>query len=265
VSDILCIPAPTLETQTFLDRRGGIVDLAWLELEREMHVLDLGCGTGGITRQIARTVHPGRVLGLDASATQLSFAVKQAAAEGVTNLDFVQGDAGNPHLPAGAFDVVVSHTLLMYLRDPIHALMRQREIVRPGGLVVALSEGDWGTMAAHPQAGALDYAVGALLAQIRLGGGDPEIGRKLSSLFCTAGFQDVHIAEAATGATVISGAELVQGAWLTPLLGVLRQAARLGLIDIGAIEEITAGIHRWSEQPGALLIWPRTVRAKARR
>jgi SAM-dependent methyltransferase len=260
-----CIPAPTPVAQALLDQRGTTIDLAWLELERGMYVLDLGCGTGGITRQIARAITPGRVLGLDASPQQLSFAAKQAVAEGLSNLDLVAGDANNPQLPSDMFDCVVSHSLLMYLCNPIQALARQRELVRPGGLVAALSEPDWGTFAHFPHSDALDSAVTLLIAQIRRVGGDPEIGRKIPSYFHAAGLGDVDTTEAPTGEGVISGKELSQGPWLMTMRGVLEQGAQAGLIGSREVEEVLTGVCRWTDQPGSFVIWPRAIRAKARR
>jgi SAM-dependent methyltransferase len=264
-TECVSIPAPTHVTQLLLDERGANVDLVWLELHKGLHVLDVGCGTGAITRQIARAVAPGRVLGIDISPEQLSFAARQAAAEGIANVDFAVGDAGDPNLPACSFDRVVSHTVLMYLRDPIRALARQRDILQPEGLVIALSEGDWGTVAHYPQSAALDRAITALRELIRRSGGDPEIGRKLPSLFHGAGLQDVHVAEAVTNPVLTSGAELARHPWLAALPGILTQAADVGVLDRSEVQDLVLGIAQWAEQTGAVLVWPRAVRAKARR
>ncbi|HEX6290596.1 MAG TPA: methyltransferase domain-containing protein [Herpetosiphonaceae bacterium] len=261
--DARCIPAPTPETQAFLDEREQAVDLQWLQLERGMRVLDLGCGTGGITRQIARAVQPARVLGIDASPAQLGFAVRHAIADGVANVDFVCDDACHPQLPPESFDVVVCHTLLMYLDTPAAALARQRQLVVPGGMVAALSEGDWGTVAIYPPSEHLQQCIDVLCNHIRRSGGDPEIGRKLPRLFRAAGFQHVEVAEAAPHATVLSGRDLAHGTWLAPLLGVLTAAARHGLIAPDAIDEVTAGVTQWCQQPDSLVILPCTVKARA--
>ncbi len=56
-------------------------------------VLDIGCGTGRSAIEAARLAATGSVLGIDLSSRMLAYAREQAAAEGVTNVSFVQGDA----------------------------------------------------------------------------------------------------------------------------------------------------------------------------
>jgi ubiquinone/menaquinone biosynthesis C-methylase UbiE len=251
------------EEQEFFKCRSVAVDLQWLNLQPGMNILDVGCGTGAITQRIARQVWPGRVVGLDEVSAELENAEREAATEGLENLQFVLGDACKPDLTVADFDVITTHTVLMHLSDPVAALTRQRELVRPGGLVAALSEGDWGTVAAYPISYGLERAISVLLSLIRLRGGDPEVGRKLPALFRAAGFKDVEISEANAGPTIISGAQLARGPWLAPLVGFLSRASSAGLISNDEISKISLEILRWTEKPDALLFWPRTVRAKA--
>jgi SAM-dependent methyltransferase len=261
----LIAPLYASEEQAFFDRRGADVDLAWLTLAPGMSVLDLGCGPGAITRRIARIVWPGRVIGIDADPVQVDFAERRAEAEGIDNVAFVRGDACDPPRLETGFDVVVSHTLLMHLTDPLESLRKQREVVKRGGLVAALSEGDWGTMAAYPRSAPLEQAIDLLVGEIRSRGGDPEIGRRLPALFRSAGFESVCVSEAPTGPAVVSGSDLAGGPWLAILHDLLRRAARAGMIDAATCESLVCAVRQWCERPEALLIWPRTIRAKARR
>src|SRR4051794_29860526 len=68
-------------------------------------VLDVGCGTGHLTRLAARRADRGQVLGVDISAPMLARARTSAAEEGLENVTFEQGDAQVHPFPTGAFDL----------------------------------------------------------------------------------------------------------------------------------------------------------------
>ncbi len=78
------------------------------------HVLDVGCGPGTITVDIARRVAPGRVVGIDASAAVIEDARSQVA--GVDNVEFRAGDVYALDVPDATFDVVHAHQVLQHLR-----------------------------------------------------------------------------------------------------------------------------------------------------
>jgi prolyl 4-hydroxylase len=250
---------------TQLENWGASADLAWLELETGMDVVDVGCGAGSITRRVALMVAPGRVVGVDRSALQLDRASRLCRSEGITNVELVCADGGATRLPPAAFDVVFSHAVLMHLADPVAALRHHRELARVGGLVAALSEGDWGTLATHPHSDALARAVGVLLSLIKMSRGDPQVGRKVLGIFRRAGFEDVMVASASTGSKVASGKELLRGPAMGALVGMLKQGVAAGLIDAGDMEPLVASIHKWATDADAVLLFPQTVRAKARR
>src|SRR5687768_13877027 len=94
-------------------------------------VLDVGCGTGKATRDIARTAHDGQVLGIDLSSRMLADARRRTDEQGLTNVDYVQGDAQVHPFDAGAFDVAVSSFGAMFFADPVAAFANVRRAVRP--------------------------------------------------------------------------------------------------------------------------------------
>lgn len=102
-------------------------------------VLDVGCGTGGTTRDAARAAYDGSVLGLDLSAAMLDRARVTAAAEGLTNVDFVQGDAQVHTFAESAFDVAVAQSVAMFFGDPVAALRNVARALVPGGRLVLLT------------------------------------------------------------------------------------------------------------------------------
>jgi ubiquinone/menaquinone biosynthesis C-methylase UbiE len=99
-------------------------------------LLDLGCGKGAVALPAASAVgESGRVLGLDVSLAMLGALRERAAALGVTNLDLTAGDASDPQLAAGAFDVVTASLVIFFLPDPLAALTAWRRLLAPGGRV----------------------------------------------------------------------------------------------------------------------------------
>lgn len=98
-------------------------------------VLDVAAGAGGQTITAARRVGPdGRVLATDISPSILTFAGKEAAAAGVTNVETLELDGEALHeLPPGSFDAAISRLGLIYFPDQQVALAGIRSALRDGG------------------------------------------------------------------------------------------------------------------------------------
>jgi trans-aconitate 2-methyltransferase len=106
--------------------------LASLQLEGTERVLDLGCGDGKITAEIADRLPHGSALGVDPSTAMIQFARHHFGAPARTNLDFAVADAAQ--LPyRNEFDVVVSFNALHWVRDQHAALRRIRDALRRSG------------------------------------------------------------------------------------------------------------------------------------
>jgi SAM-dependent methyltransferase len=102
---------------------------------RGERVLDVGCGTGAMTREAARRAGAeGRVVGLDLNPRMLAVAERVAP-----EIEWRQGDAGNLPFEDAAFDVVASQFALMFCPDPACALREMWRVLAPGGrLAVAV-------------------------------------------------------------------------------------------------------------------------------
>lgn len=104
-----------------------------LPLKKGMSVLDVGCGWGDMSLQIAEMVGPaGRVVGIDCVDAFLKEGRKDAAAKGLTNVAFSRGDA-EVELPENEFDYVVARFGTMFFTNPVAALRRMRLALKPGG------------------------------------------------------------------------------------------------------------------------------------
>lgn len=106
--------------------------LALLDLKGNERILDVGCGNGKTTAEIAGRVPQGAVVGVDASADMIAFAAAHSALH--PNLQFAVADAR--HLPCQhQFDLVVSFNALHWIPDQDHALRSIRAAVKDTGLV----------------------------------------------------------------------------------------------------------------------------------
>ena len=156
-----------------------------------MRALDVGCGTGAVTRTMAKIAAPGRVVGVDISASRLAQARELAAADGV-EAEFIEGDACHLPLPSASFDYAWSRFLFEYLPEPVRALAELSRVTRPGGTVV-VADLDGQLEQFYP----LEASVrSGLLEGLRLlgeAGFDPWVGRKLYHWFCRAGLSDIGV------------------------------------------------------------------------
>jgi SAM-dependent methyltransferase len=151
-------------------------------LRAGMDVLDVGCGPGTITADLAGRVAPGRVTGLDSSP-----AVVSQAAAAYPDADFVVGDVYALDFADGSFDVVHAHQVLQHLDDPVAALREMRRVTRPGGLV-AVRDVDFGSTVVHPP---VPDWLEVYDATVRAMGGEPHAGRLLQAWAHEAGLSDL--------------------------------------------------------------------------
>ena len=107
-----------------------------IEAEPEDVVLDVGCGTGALLHAIARTFPGACLTGVDLSTDMLAVARTKVDPK----VTLRQGRAENLPFADEAFDVVVSSSVLHYLRAPDAALREMRRVLKPGGRVVIC---DW--------------------------------------------------------------------------------------------------------------------------
>lgn len=102
------------------------------------HVLDVGCGTGHVTLLAARRAGHGHVVGIDLSAPMLERARADAAAQDLTTVRFIQGDAQVHPFPDAGFDVAISRGGVMFFEDAVAAFGNIRRGLRPGGRLAFL-------------------------------------------------------------------------------------------------------------------------------
>ena len=120
-------------------RRSGEELVAKLGISQGMKVLDLGCGDG--TTAIPEAQHGAEVLGVDIASNLVEAGKQRAAAAGLTNCTFQEGDACDLNeLPDQAFDRVVSMFGAMFAPKPFDVAKEMVRVTKPGGKVVM---GNW--------------------------------------------------------------------------------------------------------------------------
>jgi SAM-dependent methyltransferase len=113
--------------------------LAAAAIRADDHILDVGCGTGQATREVARTAVDGAALGIDLSSKMLAFARDAASTEGLRNIEFRQADAQIHPFEDGEFDAVISRMGSMFFGDPIAAFANLHRALRREGRLTLLT------------------------------------------------------------------------------------------------------------------------------
>ncbi|MGW0554002.1 class I SAM-dependent methyltransferase [Streptomyces sp. NPDC002926] len=160
------------------------------ELHPGLDLLDVGCGPGTITADLAELVAPGRVTAVDAAEDVLAQARETAVERGLDHVRFAVADVHALDFPDDSFDVVHAHQVLQHVGDPVQALREMRRVCRPGGIVAA-RDSDYGAFTWFPEVPALDGWQTLYQRVARANGGEPDAGRRLLSWARAAGFSDI--------------------------------------------------------------------------
>lgn len=239
-------------SQRFLDVRSLAADNPGLadRLRPGMSVLDVGCGSGAITRDIAAAVSPsGAVVGIDVSAELIASAQDHAAVPG---LGFEVADVtALPDEHLGRYDLVCAARVLQWLADPATALRGMVAAARAGGVVAIL---DYDHTAAAwdpplPPAGARFYE--AFLAWRTEAGMDNAIGARLGRMLLDAGLVDVAVLD--SGETTSAGApDFRTRAALWPTVAATRghQLVADGVISEGERADAERELWLWAREGG---------------
>ncbi|WP_428951330.1 class I SAM-dependent methyltransferase [Streptomyces sp. cg35] len=161
-------------------------------LKPHMQILDIGCGPGTITADLAALVPDGQVVGADHAAGILDQARATAAERGLTNVEFTTADVHALDWPDDTFCVVHAHQVLQHVGDPVQALREMRRVTKPGG-IIAVRDSDYAAMTWHPQSRGMTDWLDLYQRVARANGGEPDAGRHLKSWALAAGFAAADI------------------------------------------------------------------------
>lgn len=160
-------------------------------LEPGMKVVDVGCGIGLVTRQIANIVGPkGRVTGLDASAEQIEVARREC--RDFDRVAFLVGSAYDTTLPRGTYDLAYCRFLLCHLERPLDALKEMLSLLRPGGVLLCEDQ-EGSTLASVPATPEYENAARKTVELARRRGVDMDVGIRLPELLRGLSLKDVQV------------------------------------------------------------------------
>jgi ubiquinone/menaquinone biosynthesis C-methylase UbiE len=220
-------------------------------------LLDIGCGPGTITADLAQLVAPGEVVGLDAAEDVLDLAREHAQGLGLDNLRFAQGDLFALEFPSECFDVVHLHQVLQHLSDPVAALIELRRVLRTDG-VLAARESDFGAFTWAPRDPVLDRWLELYFAVTERNGHDARIGPRLLGLAQQAGFSDVVLTSSNWTYADPESRAWWGGLWADRIRysRIAEQAVEYGLSDAKELEQIADAFVRWAAAPDGVWVIP---------
>ena len=217
-----------------------------------LELLDVGCGPGTLTADLAALVAPGRVVAIDSEPAVLVAAQAVAAERGTDNVEFAIGDVYALDAPDGSFDVVHAHQVLQHLQDPVAALREMGRVCRGGG-VVAARDSDYAAMTWYPAIPALDRWLVLYHEVTRGNGAEADAGRRLAAWARGAGFAEVRCSASAWCFATPDEREWWGGVWAERVVAsrLAEQAVDRALATPAGLEDIAAGFREWAAHPDA--------------
>jgi SAM-dependent methyltransferase len=211
-----------------------------------LDVLDVGCGPGTITADLAGLVAPGRVVGVDVVAVE--------GRPTAPNLSFTNGDVYALDYPDASFDVVHAHQVLQHLADPVAGLREMARVCKPNG-TIAVRDSDYSAFAWWPGGERLDRWLDVYRAAARANGGEPDAGRHLLRWAHAAGLSGDAVVPSASAWCFATPEDRAWwgGLWAERISSaesaLARRATELGLADAAALADMAAAWHEWAAHP----------------
>lgn len=153
-----------------------------VDLKNKRRILDVGCGTGAVTMDIA-LLTKGDVVGVDIDDGKLQKAERLLS--GINNAKVMKANVLNLPFENESFDLVVFNIVLVYIKDQQKAVNEMARVTRKNGVVFATLEPDYASRIDYPE----NLASPLMLKYMEEMGADLYTGRKLKYLFSKAGLK----------------------------------------------------------------------------
>ncbi len=225
-----------------------------------MACLDIGCGGGDVSFDIARLIEPGgTVLGMDFDEVKIDMARAEAQAAHIANIEFRVADIDEYELPPG-FDLAHVRFVLSHLPDPKKVLTKIWNALRPGGVIV-VADSDWSGYFSEPDSPFVRRHVELYTQAVKRRGGDPNIGPRLPALLTQSGFGNVHmnvVQHAGTEGEV---------KLITPITAENTAEAIIdeGLASRVDLDGMVSELYAFARDPNTVLSGPRIIQTWAHR
>jgi SAM-dependent methyltransferase len=214
-------------------------------------LLDVGCGPGTITVDLAQRVAPGRVVGIDAAADAIDAARAGATDAGVA-IDLAVGDVYALDHADASFDVVHAHQVLQHLGDPVRALREMRRVCRTDG-VVAARDSIYRAFSWYPSFPELDRWLDLYCFVAEANGGEPDAGSHLRAWCLEAGFSAVEASATAWCFATDEDRAWWGGLWAERITStaLADRAVELGTASRDELAALGEAWRRWAATPEA--------------
>jgi ubiquinone/menaquinone biosynthesis C-methylase UbiE len=226
------------------------------ELRPGIGLLDLGCGPGTITTDLARLVPGGGVIGLDASEAVVSKAASgsKASAGGAR---FAAADLYHLPFEDAAFDVVHAHQVLQHLTEPVGALREAARVLSPGGLL-AVRDSDYGSFLWGPTDPRLDQWLELYHQVTHHNGAEADAGRHLPAWVRAAGFIDLRVTSSTWTFSDPESCDWWGSLWADRVISsaFAEQAQAYGLATRDQLQDLSDAWRAWAVHTDAVFVTP---------
>ena len=221
--------------------------------------LDVGCGGGDVTLELARRVAPGgSVVGVDIDDTKLEIA-RTESSQTTPNVEFRRCDIRTDPI-ATSFDVVYARFLLTHLSDPAAAVRTFYSHLKPGGLLI-VEDIDFSGYFTHPESSAFRRYHDLYCSTVVRRRGDPNIGPRLPGLLRRSGFEQIGVGAVQAIATE-GEAKLLNALTMENIAGTVLAD---GLATQAEIDETVRELYDFAADPTTVAGTPRIVQSWGRR
>ena len=226
-------------------------------LKENSSLLDVGCGPGTITVDLAKKLSEGTVLGIDISDEIIAKAEAGAQNSKLANCTFTTGDTYDLDFEDNSFDIVHAHQLLQHLTNPVAAIKEMRRVVRPGG-IVALRDADYGGMIWSPTDPKLTEWMGLYQRMTEKNKVVANAGRHLFSWATEVSFSSIEVSSSTWTFSTPDTREWWGGLWAERIQKSTfsDQVKEHGLATQDILDDLSAAFIRWASQPDGFFLVP---------